>query len=393
MPTTQPSKTHFSRDLERLRQHQTILVEFARVAAETTDLQRFLDIACQHAARAVGVDHAKVMQYRSDKGDLLMIAGKGWKPGTVGHARLGADMLSPPGRAYQTREAISIATIQDDPHFRYSKLLRDHGIISLLNAPIAIDGVVWGVMEVDSATPDAFDEDDQRFLVAFSLILALAVRHRQGQSERERRAEEMGRHLAQAKTYMQEQNHRVRNYFQMILSILGSRSRRAASGQARTELEEVMERVTAIGLAHDLLTVESGQSVVDAATYLDALCLGIERSMADELRIERDLEPVQLRPDRAVPLGLILNELVMNCIKYVVKDRSDAFIKVAFRSDIGTAEALLSVHDNGPGMGEPRPGSLGLRLVRSLAGQLSGRINVDSSPSGTEVTLIFPLIE
>jgi len=49
--------------------------------------------------------------------------------------------------------------------------------------------------------------------------------------------------------------------------------------------------------------------------------------------------------------------------------------------------------DNGPGMGEQRPGSLGLRLVRSLAGQLSGRITVDSSSSGTTVTLIFPMIE
>ncbi|EIM25352.1 signal transduction histidine kinase [Microvirga lotononidis] len=393
MPTSQPSKADLNRTLGRVRQHETILVEFARVSAESTDLQRLLDIACQHAARATGVDHAKVMQYRSDKGDLLMIAGKGWKPGAVGHARLGADMLSPPGRAYQTREAISSGSINDDPDLRYSSLLKDHGIVSLLNAPIAVDGVVWGVLEVDSTTPDAFDEDDQRFLVAFSLVLALAVRHRQGQSERERKAEEMGRRLAQAETYMQEQNHRVRNYFQMILSILGSRSRRAASGQARTELEEVMERVTAIGLAHDLLTVESGQSVLDAATYLDALCLGIERGMTDELRIERDLEPVQLRPDRAVPLGLILNELVTNCIKYAVKEQPDAFIKVRFRSDLGTSEALLSVQDNGPGMGELRPGSLGLRLVRSLAGQLSGRINIDSSASGTEVTLIFPMIE
>jgi two-component sensor histidine kinase len=115
--------------------------------------------------------------------------------------------------------------------------------------------------------------------------------------------------------------------------------------------------------------------------------------MADEVRIERDLEPVQLRPDRAVPLGLILNELVMNCIKYAVKERPDAFIKVRFRSELGTAEAMLSVQDNGPGMGEQRPGSLGLRLVRSLAGQLSGRITVDSSSAGTLVTLIFPMIE
>ena len=81
------------------------------------------------------------------------------------------------------------------------------------------------------------------------------------------------------------------------------------------------------------------------------MCLGIERGLSDGLRIERDLEPIQLRPDRAVPLGLVLNELVTNCIKYAAKDRTDAFIKVQFRADIGTTEALLRVQDNGPGMG------------------------------------------
>ena len=107
--------------------------------------------------------------------------------------------------------------------------------------------------------------------------------------------------------------------------------------------------------------------MVDAATYLDALCLGVERSMGEELRIERDLEPILLRPDRAVPLGLVLNELVTNCIKYAVKDQTDGLIAVQFRADVGTSEAKLVVRDNGPGMGEARPGSMGLRLVRSLA--------------------------
>jgi two-component system, sensor histidine kinase PdtaS len=127
MSGNQPSKTDLSRTLERVRQHQTILVEFARVSAEITDLQRLLAIACQHAARAIGVQHSKVLQYRGDKGDLLMVAGKGWKPGTVGHARFGADKLSPPGRCYQIREPVSIGTINDDPEFRYSSVLKSTG--------------------------------------------------------------------------------------------------------------------------------------------------------------------------------------------------------------------------------------------------------------------------
>lgn len=393
MTQTQPSKGELNRTLERVRHHQSILLDFSRVSAEATNLQRLLDLACQHVARAVGVRHSKVMQYRSEKGDLLMVAGKGWNPGTVGHSRLGADMMSPPGRAYQTRESVCIGNVSDDPNYRYATLLKDHGIISVLNAPIAVDTVVWGVLEVDSTVPDAFDEDDQRFMLAFAITLALGIRHRQAQADQEHNAEEMGRRLLQAETYMREQNHRVRNYFQMILAMLGIRSIKAANEQTRVEYKEVMERVTAIGLAHDLLTVESGQSVVEASTYLDALCSGIERAMGDELTIERNLESLQLRPDRAVPLGLVLNELVTNCLKYAVKDRSDAFIRVRFRSDLGTKEAMLVVEDNGPGMGDDRPGSMGLRLVRSLAGQLSGRVNVDSSASGTTVSMTFPLVE
>lgn len=376
----------------RLREHQAILLDFARVAAEATDLRRLLDIACHHAARATGVAHSKILQYRSDKGDLLVIAGTGWKPGVVGHARLGADMLSPAGRCYQTRQTTRLANVADDPEFRWSNLLKQHGLVALLNAPIAVDGAVWGVLEADAATRDAFDEDDERFLEAVALILALAMQRRQSQDLLERKAEEMARRLAQADTLMREQNHRVRNYFQMILAILASRSRRAASQQSRTELTEVMERVTAIGLAHDLLTVQSGQSVVDAATYLDALCRGVERSSDEELRIERDLEPIQLPPDRAVPVGLILNELLTNSYKYATRPDRGPFVRVVLRADIGISEARLAVKDNGPGLVDKQGSGMGVQLVRALAGQISGRVTVESTETGTEVTLRFPLI-
>ncbi len=389
-------KGHKSADahLARLRHHQTILVDFGRVASEATDLQRLLDIACYHASRAVGVDHSKVLQFRHDKGDLLIVAGRGWKSGVVGHARLGADMLSPPGRAYQTRDTVCIGDLPADSHFRTSPVLSDHGIVSVLNSPVAIDGAVWGVLEVDSTENDRFDQDDQRFLQGLALILALAVRHLQAQDGRERSAEELGRRLAQADNLLAEQNHRVRNYFQMILSILATRSLRAATPQIRKDYEEIMERITAIALAqHQLTFVGAGRTHVNAATYIDALCLGLERTVDGTLRIERDVQPLDLRADRAVPVGLIVNELVVNAIKYAGKARPDPMIAVHLQSLGEGEEACLEVIDNGPGMGEPRPGGTGLKLVHNFARQLSGRLEVDSSTAGTKITLIFPLVE
>lgn len=254
-------------------------------------------------------------------------------------------------------------------------------------------GVVWGVIEVDASEPGTFDGDDARFMLAFALILALAVRHRQAQSARERDAEATARDLKQAETLLGEQNHRIRNYFQMILAILASRAQRADSAQLRTEYQEVMERVTAIALAHDQLTFKEGRTHVDLGDYLDALCGSLERMQAERLNIERDLEPVAVRPDRAVPLGLILNELLVNAVKYALGPRPDGMVSVRFKSDIGSNEAMLTVRDNGPGMGDERPGSQGLRLVRLLAGQLSGRVAIESSASGTEVSVTIPMIE
>jgi two-component system, sensor histidine kinase PdtaS len=381
-----------SGSLVRLRRHGNILLDFSRIAAETRDLRRLLELACQHMARATNVHHSKILRYQSESADLRMVAGQGWEPGTVDHALLAFDMASPAGRGYQTRTAINIGDLPKSTEFRYDQVLQKHGIISVLNAPIAVDGVVWGIAEVDSTEEDAFDEEDERFLQTFGFIIAQAVRNRRERRQRERDTEELGRRLAATDLLVGEQNHRVRNYFQLILSLLATRSSRAKDERVRQEYREVMERITAVALAHDLLIVDHGQSTVNAATYLDALCTGLERTMGGEVRIARDLEAMPLRPDRAVPLGLAANELLTNAFKHALKDQPGGTVSLSLTTDVGTGDIMLVVRDNGPGMKEERPGSQGLRLIRSLAGQLSGRIEIDSGGGGTTVTLIFPHI-
>jgi two-component sensor histidine kinase len=162
----------------------------------------------------------------------------------------------------------------------------------------------------------------------------------------------------------------------------------------REEYDEIMERVTAVALAHDQLTLGgAGQTHVSAMTYIEAVCSGLERTVEGELRIERDAEPIELRADRIVPVGLILNELLTNAIKYAVKGRGDAMIKVRLHARNEHAEATLQVSDDGPGMGDARSGSLGLQLIETFVTQLSGRMNIDSSSKGTTVTVHFPLVE
>jgi two-component sensor histidine kinase len=378
----------------RLRQHQVILLEFARVAAQARDMARLLEIAAEQAARAIGVRHSKVLRYVKERAELVLLAGKGWEvTDTAEMAVLAIDMGAPPGRAFQINAPVLLGNLPADAEFHYHPLLKKHGILSVLNVPVAVNGVVWGVLEVDSTEQDAFSDDDAAFLHTMGFILALAIQHREIEQQKNKAKEEVNARLVQADVMLQEQNHRVRNYFQMIMSLLSLRSLRARSEEQRAEYKEVMERVAAIGLAHDLLMVQGGDSVVEISAYLGALCDNMERSLGEGPKVAREFEMRNLRADRIVPIGLILNELLTNCIKYAAIERPDRMIAVRFSVNAVNQEAKLTVHDNGPGMGERRAGSKGLSFVSMLAEQLSGRMEIESSSAGTRVFVSFPLFD
>jgi two-component sensor histidine kinase len=144
----------------------------------------------------------------------------------------------------------------------------------------------------------------------------------------------------------------------------------------------------AIGLAHDQLSFEKSASSVDMRDYLTALCANIDPH-SPNLTIDTELDAASIPLDRAVPIGLILNELVTNSVKYAF-DEEGGLINVIFRVNETIGEAQLCVRDNGRGMGPPRSGSFGLRLVESLSRQLGGRITMPGVTKGTTTVLTFP---
>src|SRR4051812_6258842 len=102
--------------LDKVRRHVRILLDLGRLAAHSTDVERFLSQAVVQVARAVEIDHVKVLIHRPREADLLVTAGMGWKDGVVGSATLPAGLRSPPGRAFQTAEPVTISNLekQDD---------------------------------------------------------------------------------------------------------------------------------------------------------------------------------------------------------------------------------------------------------------------------------------
>jgi two-component system, sensor histidine kinase PdtaS len=383
------SRTSEGGVLEKIRRHVRILVDIGRLAGENADLNRFLDQAVVQIARAVEIHHVKVLQYRPRTSDLLLVAGVGWKEGVVGTGTLSADLRSPPGRTYQTAEPVSIKNFAEQEEYVHSDLLKEHGIISLTNVPVLINGAAWGVLEVDSTTPRDFTEDTTDFLTAAAALIGTVLRHN-AQPNEEARLMAAAAEAQKREILLREMQHRVKNNFQLVLSSISIQRRRHQIPEVHRVLDHVAGRINAISLAHDQLGPRDEGQTVRLSYYIHALCSAI-RQQVEDVEVDVECDELELSIDRALPVGLILNETAMNSIKHAFGPEGGR-IKVSLVGGIGYGEARLTVSDNGRGLQRPNDQGSGLKLIASLARQIGGSIDQESNDTGTTTTLTFPLM-
>jgi two-component sensor histidine kinase len=375
--------------LDKLRRHLRILIDIGRLAGEKSDLNRFLDQTVVQIARAVEIHHVKILQYRPSTSDLLVVAGVGWKNGIVRTATLSADLRSPPGRTFQTAEPVSIKDLGEQEEYVLSDLLKEHGIISLTNVPVLIDGAAWGVLEVDSTTPRDFTEDTTDFLTAVAALIGTVLRHN-ARPDEEARLIAAAAEAQKREVLLREMQHRVKNNFQLVLSSISIQKRRHQGPEVHRALDHVASRINAISLAHDQLAPRQEGQNVRLCHYIRALCSAI-RQQVEEVEVDVECDELELSIDRALPVGLILNETAMNSIKHAFGSEG-GMIRVRLVGGIGFGEARLTVSDNGRGIQNSNKQGSGLKLIASLARQIGGTIDQESTDTGTTTRLTFPLM-
>ena len=374
--------------LDKLRRHVRILVDIGRLAGENADLTRFLDQAVVQIARAVEIHHVKVLKYRPRSSDLLLIAGVGWKEGAVRSATLSADLRSPPGRAFQTAEPVIIKDFSKQEEYVRSDLLKEHGIVSVSNVPVLTNGAAWGVLEVDSTAPRDFTEDTTDFLTAAAALIGTVLRH--NARPEEARLMAAAAEAQRREILLREMQHRVKNNFQLVLSSISIQKRRSQGAEVHRALDHVASRINAISLAHDQLAPRHEGQTVRLSDYIRALCSAI-RQQIEDVEVDVESDELELSIDRALPVGLILNETAMNSIKHAFGPDGGR-ITVRLVGGIGFGEARLTVSDNGRGIINVSENGSGLKLIASLARQIGGTIEQQSSDSGATTILTFPLI-
>jgi two-component system, sensor histidine kinase PdtaS len=371
----------------RLRQ-QSLLGEFGRSALQTRDIGQILQRATELCAQGLDTRFAKVLEYQPDDDRLLVRAGVGWALGTVGRISLGLDLESPAGYAFQTGQMVISNHLQEETRFRTPKLLTDHGIRRAINVLIARGGeghLPFGVLEVDSPEPGQFDVADADFLAGFAGLLGIAI-------ERQHADADLRQVLDHQAMLTREMSHRVKNSLASVVGLLRVQSRGAQSEEVRNALKDAASRITTIAQVHDHLWRSNKIGFVDIADFAGELCGKLQETISH--KVVCSFGHLMISADKAIPLGLLINELVTNSAKHAYPDGSGEIQVSGERRD---ADLHVEVSDRGIGLpkdfdiDEPRA-SLGFKVIKSLIAQLGGRMAVASNtPKGVTVQLDMPL--
>ncbi len=194
--------------------------------------------------------------------------------------------------------------------------------------------------------------------------------------------------LQQKEFLLGELNHRVQNSLAIVAGFLSLQARAADSTSLREGLEEAGRRIAAVGLVHRRLYRGNQIEMVDAARYIEELCADTFSFMGQDWtqQVSLKLSAILLPTDRAISLGLLLTELLINANKY-------AYAGAAGPIEITLIENLddlrLIVADRGVGK-VPARGSFGLRIVDALVSQLRGTLTQSDNQPGLRIEVILP---
>ncbi len=193
---------------------------------------------------------------------------------------------------------------------------------------------------------------------------------------------------AQQAILLREVNHRVANSLQLIGALIGLQARRVTDAGARDVLQQAVKRVEAVGLVHRRLYTGQDVEFVEMDDYLGGLVDELARTVQGGEggpHIALTAEPIRVETDKAVPLGLIVNELVTNALKYAYPAGVGGAVRVALNR-VGELLRLV-VEDDGVGYPDeqaaPTGSGLGSMIVSSMAQSLKASVELDRGHAGT----------
>jgi two-component sensor histidine kinase len=209
--------------------------------------------------------------------------------------------------------------------------------------------------------------------------------------------------IGEKEVLLKELNHRVKNNLQIVSSLISSQADSITDEATRSGLESLQNRIQAMAYVHEDVFHSGDMGSIDMDRYLSRICeslvtgcvaVGSTGARSCPVFLEVESGGIFLSLDKALPCGLIVNELVANCLRHAFQGRPDGEVEVSL-AESGDGGLILRVQDNGVGLQasrEARDGrreGMGSSLVEALTSQLGGQMRVESGPGGTSYSLSF----
>ena len=213
-------------------------------------------------------------------------------------------------------------------------------------------------------------------------------------TERKNSRIKLEKSLKEKELLLKEVYHRVKNNLQVMSSLLSLQVRYITDEKALNGFKSSKGRISAMALLHENLYNSRNLSDIDFKEYIDSISkslLAAYQNKAKDIKIKLDIEKISLSLDASINLGLIINELVSNSLKYAFKGKDKGRIDISFVKE-NKENLILKVSDNGIGLPDDieirKLNSLGLELVTNIVEQLQGKLEI-SKNGKTEFKITF----
>ena len=246
---------------------------------------------------------------------------------------------------------------------------------------VAVDAIQAGAIDfvVKTVGDSFFDLLDSRFRQAFA----------RDRLEREKREAEAELREANERLEMlvREVHHRVSNSLQMVQSFVAMQANQTASEDAKDALAATQNRIKAIGKVHQNLYTRGDLTTIDLDEYLGTLVDELRQNMSetdDCVELAYTSDHVEVSPDDAVNVGVVVNELVSNAAKYAFREAEKGRVEVALVANEDGYSVTVS--DNGAGInhsGAPEGTGLGMRIVKAITRSLGTELELLECSKGT----------
>ena len=268
--------------------------------------------------------------------------------------------------------------------------------LSLVYVPIFWAGAQIGLFTVQSYTANKFQEDDLPKLKVFANQIGGALVRAQTDELIQEQTLQLENSVKEKEVLLKEVYHRTKNNMQVIVGLLELQGMKTTNQETQAVVDEMTNRIYSMSMVHDLLYRSKNLSEIKLDIYLEKLVDRLIHAYQPSLGvIELDCQsdPIPVNIQTAIPLGLVINEIVSNALKYAFPDHRNGIIKINAHQD-GESGLKIEIGDNGTGVSTDvdlsNSDTLGMHIVRDIVDlQLFGEIKV-MSEGGVKYLITIP---